>query len=64
MIEPNQAAIDAYVANAFRAAAKELYPSAEDRAENSGRLAEVFLNGVAYAAIELIAMAQDLEAGK
>ena len=64
MSEANQATIDAAIATAFRAVAKELWPTEKARAETPSLLSQVFLNGVAYAANELLGKAEKLEAGQ
>jgi hypothetical protein len=64
MTKPSQAAIDAAVAVAFRAAAKVLWPTKEARAETPEMMSQIFLNGVAYAANELLGKAAALEAGQ
>lgn len=59
---PNEAArLSHYAALALRAAAKRLFPTAEQRRETPEPHSQVFLNGVAYAAHELCLLASTLD---
>lgn len=58
---PNEAArLSHYAALALRAAAKKLFPTAEQRREALQLPSQVFLNGMAYAAHELCMIASAL----
>jgi hypothetical protein len=56
--------VDTEIAKAFRQMAKELWPSKELREETPHDISQVFLNGVCYAANELLSKAEQLEKGQ
>jgi hypothetical protein len=51
------------VAAALRAAATQIEPTQEDRAEEPEIHSQVFFNGVAWSAVQLLAIAAELEGG-
>ena len=48
---------------ALRAAAAQIEPTQEDRAEEPKIHSQVFFNGVAWSTVQLLAIADELEAG-
>jgi hypothetical protein len=50
------------IAAALRAAATQIEPTQEDRAKEPGIHSQVFFNGIAWSAVQLLAIAAELEA--